>query len=490
MRVVEIRQPEQARTHLLQSLWLMRAAAPTPARAHQAFAWAHEIAANGDPLPPLGLVADMGLLALGVGRESGPATLPEPPGFDPSLVRRYEDYVLGKLYADHSFERGCDALYQFSDERERSIALAWLIQQFRQRAELPSVLVSPAVLKGLRDHTDPAQLLAEGWELLESSGLSDRLREDYEDLTLAVRNAGDVLGAEDVLELERGVVLQPFADRIALRQVWHAADQIERLLPHVKVRPSARHSQAATHLLEEDIYPVGGFNSISNRGGIESLLHSQLAYMETDEAERPDLFDIKFLRDELLYYSRDENQFLRRRQMFFLVLSPDLVEARIKDAGAPCQRIILLLAALLAAIHKLSDWLSTDALHFEVVLLTENGPSPLVEERQLLRTLLHDEIAAGTASVTERTPRELQQTIQQQARRSLCHCLLASTGPRWLDTAAASTVALHCEQLPALAWREGDATSDRDPDSLESAEPLDPLDAWQEAIAQLLPTWI
>ena len=31
-------------------------------------------------------------------------------------------------------------------------------------------------------------------------------------------------------------------------------------------------------------------------------------------AERPDLFDIKFLRDELLYYARDENRFLRRRQ--------------------------------------------------------------------------------------------------------------------------------------------------------------------------------
>ena len=61
-----------------------------------------------------------------------------------------------------------------------------------------------------------------------------------------------------------------------------------------------------TRALDEDTYPVGGFTSISTRGSIESLLHSQLAYMETDE--RPDLFDIKFLRDELLYYARDENQ--------------------------------------------------------------------------------------------------------------------------------------------------------------------------------------
>ena len=40
--------------------------------------------------------------------------------------------------------------------------------------------------------------------------------------------------------------------------------------------------EVPTRILDEDIYPVGGFTSLSNRGSIESLLHSQLAYMETD----------------------------------------------------------------------------------------------------------------------------------------------------------------------------------------------------------------
>ena len=35
------------------------------------------------------------------------------------------------------------------------------------------------------------------------------------------------------------------------------------------------------------------------------------------------MFDIKFIRDELLYYSRDENQFLRRRRAFVFGLSAD-----------------------------------------------------------------------------------------------------------------------------------------------------------------------
>src|SRR5207248_5671472 len=95
---------------------------------------------------------------------------------------------------------------------------------------------------------------------------------------------------------------------------------------------------------------------------------SQLAMMEE---ERPDLFDLKYLRDELLYYSRDENQFLRRRQTFVLALWPDLAAARLKDAELPYQRIIVLLSWLVALVRRLIDWLSTDALTFRIAFLGE-----------------------------------------------------------------------------------------------------------------------
>src|SRR4029077_16166328 len=129
--------------------------------------------------------------------------------------------------------------------------------------------------------------------------------------------------------------------------------------------------EVPTRILDEDTYPVGGFTSIATRGSIESLLHSQLAYME-DEPERPDLFDIKFVRDELLYYSRDENQFLRRRRTFVFALAADLVSARCKGGDLPYQRGVLLLALLTVIVHKLAEWLSTDALSFQIVLV---GPA-------------------------------------------------------------------------------------------------------------------
>src|SRR5207248_6066964 len=140
---------------------------------------------------------------------------------------------------------------------------------------------------------------------------------------------------EDVFELEHRTALDDLSQRLALRQVLQAAQQFEQGLPQHRIRPLAGRQEVPTRVLDEDTYPVGGFSSLSTRGSVESLLYSQLAFME--EQERPDLFDVKYLRDELLYYARDENNFLRRRRTFAFVLFPDLVQAHFKDADLPWQ---------------------------------------------------------------------------------------------------------------------------------------------------------
>src|ERR1700737_4829173 len=102
--------------------------------------------------------------------------------------------------------------------------------------------------------------------------------------------------------------------------------------------------------------------------------------MERDKTLQPDLFYIKYLRDELYYYSRDENQFLRRRRSFLFVLQPDLRLARFKDPELPSQRIVLVLATLVAAVRRLADWLGHDALRFEFLFIQPEKERPLEEE--------------------------------------------------------------------------------------------------------------
>ena len=105
----------------------------------------------------------------------------------------------------------------------------------------------------------------------------------------------------------------------------------------------------------------------------------------TWRTKRPDLFDIKFVRDELFYYSRDENQFLRRRRAFVFVLFPDLIAARFKDPELPHQRIVMLQSAILALVRRLTEWLSTDAIRFEVLFVQDGEKKPLAGEATLTR---------------------------------------------------------------------------------------------------------
>jgi hypothetical protein len=153
-----------------------------------------------------------------------------------------------------------------------------------------------------------------------------------------------------------------------------------------------------------------------------------------EPASRPDLFDIKFLRDELLYYSRDENQFRRQRRTFVFALFPDLERARFKDSELPWQRIILALGLAVTAVRRLVEWLSTDALLFEVLFLDEGvGPQALVAEQAIMEMVFREQVANGTV-VIHRLPRgRLSDHGTRHARRSRCHCLAVATTDQHLD---------------------------------------------------------
>ena len=130
---------------------------------------------------------------------------------------------------------------------------------------------------------------------------------------------------EDIEALEDRSALGDMGQYVALRQIRQTTAKLLARLPARPVRPLPNRREVPTRVLDEDQYPVGGYTSISTNGSIESLLHSQLAYIE-DSTGEPDLFDVKYTRDELFYYSRDENQFLRRRRTFVLALAPDLID--------------------------------------------------------------------------------------------------------------------------------------------------------------------
>lgn len=416
----EINDSQQARQYLLETFSLSRFDKLTPMRLLATLQVALELASEGHAVSPLGFISDL-LSSLGGAQYSASTAGNEawsiaPP--DASLLRRYEDYVLGKFAADMSLERASDEMQKYKD-RDRDRALAYAVQQVQTRADLPCVLIGPAAIKALSSLSGPA-LQKLFYESL-ASGISPMALEHWDELIQAVRNSGELLGVEDIFELASGTALSKFGQRLALRQVMQASQHLSIGLPKQKPTGAKRHYAVATNILEEDLYPVGGFSSIANRGTMESLLRSELAYMEVDE--RPDLFDIKYARDELLYYSRDENQFFRRRVTVMFVLEPSLSAARVKDPGAAWQRIVLAMAVVVAMVRTLTDWLASDSLKFEVLFAADVNKGQLTDEWNVIEMLLHDEIQAGRLAMAQVDAQALRARCEENTRQSMCYCV-------------------------------------------------------------------
>lgn len=490
MSIVEIRDPSLAQDYLLQSYLLSTSGASSIPRLATALQWAFKLLSDGHPIPLLSFVSDLGHFANRNATDSpqeGETHFREK-RINSAIVRRYEDYVLGKLYADLSLERGIDGLQRYSD-RERDHAISYLINQVAQRAQLNGISISPSVVKGLLA-MKPARL-AEELEKVQSTEVSQELIQEFEGLIQSVRNAGELLGPEDIFELERGTALSQFGQRIALRQLLSATEYFAIALTKQKPRGAGRQYSVSTNILQEDYYPVGGFSSISNRGTVESLLRSELAYIEDDR--RPDLFDIKYVRDELLYYSRDENQFFRRRMCFMFVLDADLVNARVKDPNSNWQRMIYALAMIIMAVRTISDWLSNDALRFEIIFREDTKYGVLDDERTLLQTVFHEEIHAGSVSIESMSSNAIVDECQKNARESLCHCTIfyATSKNHFVSS-----------------WSQGNGVNERRMNmpllallSLVDSQPVvtfddivqvpdDQSDAWHAALKSLFEAWL
>jgi hypothetical protein len=391
----------------------------------------------------------------------------------------YEDLVLGKLYTDWTVERAGDAVRRYQG-RDRARGVAFGVNQFRDRAGFGGVLLSPAVFKWLLELSSE-DVLARGRDSL-ARGVRPDVGRLYDDLIAATRLVADVLGAEDVFELEHGTALAAFGQRVALRQVLQLAARLDAGLPPHRPKPRPGRRDVPTAMLDEDTYPVGGFASISTRGTVESLLHSQLAFMEPPAAPRPDLFDIKYVRDELLYYSRDENQFRRRRRSFVVALDPDLVRARFKDAELPAQRIVVVLALFVVAVRRLTAWLSADALVFEFLFVCDGQADPLAQEYGLLEMLFRESIANGTVRLHRVADRAAAaKVVAERGQRSLCHALSVGAAVKPFDAAGCAVNHLVIAgPRPRLVAEDG----------TEAVDLGEAWDGWRAVLERLLTVWL
>jgi hypothetical protein len=210
-----------------------------------------------------------------------------------------------------------------------------------------------------------------------------------------------LLQPEEVWELSRLQALPSEALRLALRTVHRTMAGIGPLSPAMVRQLKDRRAQVITDDTQADTFPAGGFDAMSTHGILENMVRSEVAYVGVgaeDDPRRPDLFDVRFVEGELLYYTRDESPLLERRRT--LVVHLDQVErSRHKLAELPTQTLVLVQAAVLRAHTDLQVALGSQVVH-TAIAVTGADTVAVDEERALLSMSLADDIAHRRAEVT------------------------------------------------------------------------------------------
>lgn len=345
-------------------------------------------------LPPPGVIADVATL-LGGARPG----LPPPPGAGEALkaaLRAYDDDVLGRLVQTPRFDDVL-AAYAHLPPTQRPQAVALVVGALCERAGFAGLSVNPATLRRAlarpreeREATGRAELRAEV--------TAGQLAEAYLRLARGARQTRALVDDREVFAIDHLAVLGSFARRMAADHIAAAAEALTRTLPRRLPARRQERGAADTQLADDDTYPAGGFTAITPGGSsanIENLVSSELVYMEDDQAV--DLFTLRYVEGELLFYTRDDSVFRRHRHLITFLLGADLDDARVKDPAVPWQRLVLGLGLLVAAIRWLTDQLGHEALAVRLAF----PPRQLAEERALVALLLEGEIESGTVEIVE-----------------------------------------------------------------------------------------
>lgn len=409
-------------------------------------------------LPPPGMIADVAVL---LGGARLPLSTPVAGGDElRAAIRAYDDDVLARLVTNARWDDVL-AAYAHLAPGDRPAAIALVVGAICERTGFVGASVSPAALRrALARGKDEREAL--GRVELAGGAIVQRLADAYQRLARAARQARALVDDREVFALDHLGVLRDLGGRMTAEHVAAAAEALARTLP--RRLPANRHHRGVkdTHLVDESTYPAGGFAAITPGGSnanIENLVTSELVYME--DGPGPDVFTLRYVESELLYYTRDDSVHRRHRHVIGIALGPDLDDARVKDRELPWQRLVLALGLVLAAIRWLGEQLGDQALAIHLAF----PPKLLAEEREIIRLLLEGEIASGTVVVAEQGWQDAVDHTAAQASRAIADVVVLSLGPTPMIPKGLRAVHMNLAAAAPTLANVGSDSPDPGPDS-------------------------
>lgn len=302
--------PEDLQTYLWASL-SQRAHKTEPSTQlfRQAISWYTELYSKGWDRLPFFVVYDLGYLLLESSkfqfRTNQDLILTE------SNSVSYQNRVINRFATLPIFSELHDIVVEAPTNKPYIVAIlaCWLSPI--KKCSLESLQTSTQVLRQL---TSPAlsieQSVSNIESLLETSNYFSEQLEEIVEIFSSV-HLGNLIPPEELFIVKNIECLSNPALRIAAKQIGWLEQQMGDV-DHPPVHMRKESPQSHVNLSDTGLYPQGGLDQLANRGSIENLVRTELAYV--DESADIDMFTMRYLEGELLYYTRDEAQLLRRNR--------------------------------------------------------------------------------------------------------------------------------------------------------------------------------
>ncbi|MCA8922402.1 MAG: hypothetical protein KDD82_11370 [Planctomycetes bacterium] len=393
-----------------------------------------------------------------------------PPG-ERELRLDYENRFLNTLLRDPGVRAASEAVRR-TPGRDDLIARACelILRPLLKAGGHPDApALDPVLLRELnpRDRLDPAQ---EAQAYDELTGRPGALLEAHQ---ASLRGYFAHLGPtlllpEDVTELRHFSAFKRRAQRLAARRIGARTGALPAIEPRRFVVVEDR--TAETELPDSGYYPSGGYSELANRGALENLVPTELVYMGEDpfgdsDDPRIDMFTLRHLENETLFFQRDSGQLMRTRRVVHLAVCPeDGLRLQLRWHKDPL--VVLVYALALRLVGDLAEVFSKDAVSVEVHLIarTVAARERAQEDLALLQVLLRHEIALGLAAVHLHEALDLR-ALAERGRR-VYGVAVASEGhrPAGLPEGDPPALAEGLRPPRVLVWRLGAAPADAEPE--------------------------
>ncbi len=357
----------------------------------RALGWLRARWGEGEDHLPLNLVHDLGhvLLRGRAIRAASGRDLGRWPPHERALRLAYEDRFVSRWLLDSSVH-------------EAHVTLAGLPGEVRDRAIAHAIglafagLSADGLPRGNAAHLRArADEVGAGEEAEPSASAEWRAAAAaWTEALLAGIPDGRLFDEADLWELAHFAELPSDSARLALRALHEVQSDAGRVTPSVAAHAKRRAQEVPVDLEAADTFPAGGFDAIATRGRFENLVRSEVVYVGVGEEVGVDLFDVRYVQGELLYYTRDESPLLDAHRVFAVVVDAP-AELRRKDSELPTQDLVLAQGLGLALRADLADVFGPHALtlHWRWRLREVEDLDVAAEEEGLVALALGAEIA-------------------------------------------------------------------------------------------------